>query len=133
MRPGLGQGRDDEDLVDVGGEDLLAIAIAAGDHAAAGLDLLDQPLVAGGPAGPEPDAVADRDDVPALDRQGLEQAADVAGIGPPVVGPDHQDQPMDADHPALEARRRRRTAREAAASGGAPAGVELAGRAGSPR
>ncbi len=34
LEPGLGQGRDDEDLVDVGGDDLLAIAIAAGDHAA---------------------------------------------------------------------------------------------------
>ena len=54
-------------------------AIAAGDRAAAGLDLLDQPFVAARAAGPEPDAVADGDDVAAVDRQGLEQPADVAG------------------------------------------------------
>ena len=44
LEPGLGQGRDDEHLVDVGGDDVLAMAIAAGDQPAPGFDLLDQPL-----------------------------------------------------------------------------------------
>src|SRR5262249_14347884 len=41
-----------------------------------------------------------------LDLQALEQAADVAGIGAAVVGPDQKDQPMHADDPAREAGRR---------------------------
>ena len=49
LQAGLGQGRDDEDLVDVGDEDVLAVAIAAGDHAPTGLDLLDQPSAPAAP------------------------------------------------------------------------------------
>ena len=50
--------------------------------------------------------VADRDDAPPLDRQGLEQPADVAGIGPAVVAQDHREQAVHADDPPAQAARR---------------------------
>ena len=111
LQPRLLEGRDDEDLVDVGDEDVLAAAVAAGDRPAAGLDLLDQPFLAAAVAGPEPDAVADGDDVAGVDRQGLEDAADVAGVLAAVVGLDDREQAVDPDDPARGGRRPRSTER----------------------
>ena len=104
LEPGLGQGRDDEHGVDVGRDDVLAVAIAASDHSLAGLDLLDQPFLAAGAGRPEPDPVADGDHVPALDGQALEQPPHVAGERPPVVGLDEGEQAVDADDATRQGR-----------------------------
>ncbi len=80
---------------------MLAMAISACDHAAAGFDLLDQPVGAGGRSGTEPDVVADGHDAAAVDLQALEQATDMTRIGPLLVIADHGDQPV---HPNDSAR-----------------------------
>ena len=96
---------------------MLAVAIAADDHPAAGLDLLDQPLVAAGPPGRNQTRSPTVDHVPALDRQALEQPPDVAGEGPPVVGLDDREQAVDPDDPPRQAGRGSTDRRDAASSG----------------
>ena len=103
LQPRLGQGRDDQELVDVRRDDVLLAAIPPRERPRAALDLLDQALV--GPARPEPDAVARGHDVAAVDRQRLEDPPDAAAILLAVLALDDRDQPVHADDPPRLARR----------------------------
>ena len=77
--------RDDQDLIDVRDEYVLVSAVTAGDRAVpAARPSRSSPLRCRRP-GPEPDPVADGDDVPGVDRHGLQEPADVARVRLAVV------------------------------------------------
>jgi hypothetical protein len=98
LQAGLGEGRDEQDLVDVRDDHMLATPIPAGDHPAPGVNLLDLSLIGAGR--PEPDPVTDGHDVPALDRQRLEDTSDPATHLTAILGLDDRDQPVHAEDTA---------------------------------
>src|SRR6266436_9635823 len=69
----LNQRHDDNDLIDVGDNNVLPATGGAGQEAVPRFDSLDESLIVG--RGPYPDAVAGRDDVALVGGQGAEQAA----------------------------------------------------------
>ena len=110
LQGGLFEGGDDQDLVDIGDQDVFAAAVATGDGAVAAVDFFDHALVVA--TGAEPDDVADGDDVSAVDGEGFQDSTDAAAVGVAVVGQDHAIEAVDFDDAALRGiRRGRRRAR----------------------
>jgi hypothetical protein len=92
----LDQRDDDDELIDVGDEHVLAAAGGTRQDPATRLDSLNEPLAVARVA--EPDAVAGGDDAPLVGDQALEQAADGTAVEGAVFGFDDALETMDADH-----------------------------------
>ena len=100
LQVGLDERHDDDDLIDVGDEDMLPAARGARQNAVPRLDAFDEAFVV--ERRPNPDVIAGRDDVAFVGRQRLEQAPYFGANLSAVVHLHDAVEPMDAQHAALD-------------------------------
>src|SRR5205085_705436 len=98
---GLDQGHDNDDLIDVGDEDVFAAAGSPCQQAVAGLHAVDEAFVGAG--GFEPDPVAGGDDAAFFGRKGAQEPAQSAFELFAVFGFNNALQAVDAEDAARNA------------------------------
>src|SRR5262249_34812427 len=109
----LDEGHDDDDLVNVGDDDVLSAARGASQETMSRLDALDQAF-ANNPAlswgeragcgrrGPDPNTVASRDDISLVGGETAKQPADGTAEEPAVIGFHDAEKAVHPHHPARQ-------------------------------